>query len=86
MKLGRVLGCVALVAAPVVAPLAGAGTALAQPADLRARADAILQAAYPADGPGATVIVTRGMIKDPRTGRNKSRLTPAVVSSSNYES
>ena len=59
MKLGRVLGCVALVAAPVAAPLAGAGTALAQPADLRARADAILQAAYPADGPGATVIVTR---------------------------
>jgi CubicO group peptidase (beta-lactamase class C family) len=40
--------------------VAGAGAALAQPADFRARADAILQAAYPADGPGAAVIVMRG--------------------------
>jgi CubicO group peptidase (beta-lactamase class C family) len=50
---------VALAAAPLALPVAGAGVAVAQPADFRARADAILQAAYPADGPGATVIVTR---------------------------
>ena len=59
MKLARFFGCVALAAAPLVAPVAGAGGAFAQPADFRARADAILQAAYPADGPGAMVIVTR---------------------------
>lgn len=58
--LNEFLGCIALAAAPVIAPVAGAGVAVAQPADFRARADAILQAAYPADGPGATVIVTRG--------------------------
>jgi CubicO group peptidase (beta-lactamase class C family) len=60
MMLRRLIGCVALVAAPLAAPVAGAGTAVAQPADLRAQADAILAAAYPADGPGATVIITRG--------------------------
>lgn len=59
MRLTRFLGCVALAAAPVALPVAGAGIAVAQPADFRARADAILQAAYPAAGPGATVIVTR---------------------------
>jgi CubicO group peptidase (beta-lactamase class C family) len=60
MRLTRVLGCVALAAAPLAAPVAGSGTAIAQPADFRARADAILQAAYPADGPGAAVVVMRG--------------------------
>jgi CubicO group peptidase (beta-lactamase class C family) len=38
----------------------GAGPVLAQPADLRARADEILRASYPADGPGAVVVITRG--------------------------
>lgn len=60
MRLSRVFGCIALAAAPLAVPVAGAGAAAAQPADFRARADALLQAAYPADGPGATVIVTRG--------------------------
>jgi hypothetical protein len=60
MRLIRFFGCVALAAASVSVPVAGAGAALAQPADFRARADAILQAAYPADGPGAAVIVMRG--------------------------
>ncbi|HYG30199.1 MAG TPA: serine hydrolase domain-containing protein [Allosphingosinicella sp.] len=40
--------------------LFGARAASAQPADLRARADEILESAYPADGPGAVVVVTRG--------------------------
>jgi D-alanyl-D-alanine carboxypeptidase len=53
-------GCVALAAAPVLVPVAGTGAAIAQPADFRTRAAAILDAAYPADGPGAAVIVTRG--------------------------
>src|SRR5690242_9344618 len=57
MKVSRFFTCVALAVAPVVAPVAGAGVAVAQPADLRARADAILNAAYPADGPGAAVII-----------------------------
>ncbi len=34
--------------------------AAAQPANFAARADAILDAAYPADGPGAAVVVMRG--------------------------
>lgn len=59
MRLARFFGYVALAAAPLAAPVAGSGTAIAQPADFRARADAILEAAYPADGPGAMVIVTR---------------------------
>ena len=59
MRMSRLFASVALATAPVFVPIAGAGTALAQPADLRARADALLAAAYPADGPGATVIVTR---------------------------
>ena len=40
--------------------IGGVATAAAPPADLSARADAILAAGYPADGPGAAVIVTRG--------------------------
>jgi len=43
----------------VAAALGGSGAA-APPADFRARADAIVAAAFPADGPGAAVIVTRG--------------------------
>jgi CubicO group peptidase (beta-lactamase class C family) len=46
-------------AAIVTLALAGSAAA-APPADLKARADAILQASYPADAPGAAVIITRG--------------------------
>ncbi len=48
--------------AAVLAATAGvaAAPAKAQPADLAARANAILEAAYPADAPGAAAIVTRG--------------------------
>lgn len=46
----RILGAIAL-SATIAAP------ALAVPADFTARADAILSAAYPADGPGAIVLV-----------------------------
>src|SRR4051812_28102322 len=59
MRMSRFLAGVALIAAPVVAPVAFTGSAIAQPADFRARADAILNTAYPADGPGAAVIVMR---------------------------
>jgi CubicO group peptidase (beta-lactamase class C family) len=38
----------------------GGGRTSAQPADLAAQAEAVLQAAYPADGPGAAVIITKG--------------------------
>jgi D-alanyl-D-alanine carboxypeptidase len=48
------------IAAFVAAALGGAGAAAAPPADLRAKADAIVQAAFPADGPGGAVIITRG--------------------------
>ena len=48
------------VAAFVAAAVGGAGAGAAQPADFKARADAIVEAAYPANGPGAAVIVTRG--------------------------
>src|SRR5690242_19869060 len=59
MKVSRFFASVALAIATLAAPVAGAGVAVAQPADLRARADAILNAAYPADGPGAAVIIMR---------------------------
>lgn len=48
------------VAAFIATAIGGAGAAAAQPADLAARADAILEATYPADGPGAAVVITRG--------------------------
>jgi CubicO group peptidase (beta-lactamase class C family) len=55
-----------------------AGPATALPADLAARASAILEASYPADGPGAVVIISQGGrtlfaggrgLADIRTGR-----------------
>ena len=46
-----------LAAAPFAQP---AATAAVQPSDFDAQADAILHAAYPADGPGAAAIVMRG--------------------------
>jgi D-alanyl-D-alanine carboxypeptidase len=45
--------------AAFVAAAAGGAAAAAPPADLQAKADAIVAAAYPADGPGAAVIVTQ---------------------------
>ena len=45
--------------AAFVAAAAGGAAAAAPPADLRARADAIVAAAFPADGPGGAVIITR---------------------------
>jgi CubicO group peptidase (beta-lactamase class C family) len=52
----------AALAASSAAALAAAPPApsAALPADFRARADALLAASYPADGPGAAVVVTRG--------------------------
>lgn len=52
---GMLFGFAALAAAAV-----GVETAVAQSADLRAKADALLAEAYPADGPGAAVVITRG--------------------------
>jgi CubicO group peptidase (beta-lactamase class C family) len=48
------------VAALVAAAFGSGHAAAAPPADLRAKADAILEASFPADGPGAAVIITRG--------------------------
>ena len=53
----------------VAAVTTGAAAAAAPPADLRAKADAIVAAAYPADGPGAAVIITRGEETIYRSGR-----------------
>jgi D-alanyl-D-alanine carboxypeptidase len=61
----RVFGIAAFAAAAFAGPAAAA----APPADLRARADAIVAAAYPADGPGAAVIITRGGETLYRAGR-----------------
>ncbi len=55
MRWSHAMGIVA-----VVASVSGVEAAAAQPADLAARAEAIVSAAYPADGPGAAVIVTQG--------------------------
>jgi len=46
------------VAAFFAVAITGAGAA--PPADLRAKADAMVEAAFPADGPGAAIIITRG--------------------------
>lgn len=56
----RCLGLAAFVAAAITGAGAGAGAAAAPPADLRAKADAILEAAFPANGPGGAAIITRG--------------------------
>jgi D-alanyl-D-alanine carboxypeptidase len=60
MAFTKILGIVAFAGVSAAAIVAAPGVTLAQPADFRAKADAIVQAAYPADGPGAAVIVTRG--------------------------
>lgn len=60
MTCTRLFGCIALATATIVAPLAGASVAIAQPADFKAQTDAVLDGAYPKEGPGAAVVVTRG--------------------------
>ena len=65
MTFTKLVGAVVLAAASALPLVMASGAALAQPAppeaaDFKAEADAILNAAYPADGPGAAVIVTRG--------------------------
>lgn len=63
MTIAACLALLAVALAPPLAPApAGAQTAVAAPApaELKARLDALLAASFPADGPGATMIVTRG--------------------------
>jgi CubicO group peptidase (beta-lactamase class C family) len=60
MSFATLLRAVALVAAPAASMTAMPATALAQPADFKPKADALVEASYPADGPGAAVIVMRG--------------------------
>lgn len=67
------------------AGLAFAAPAAAVPADFAAKADAIVAKAWPADGPGAAVIVTEGGKPVYQTGRGladiaaKTPITPATV-------
>jgi CubicO group peptidase (beta-lactamase class C family) len=81
MIFGKFLGIVAFVATAA----AGAGAGAAPPADLRAKADAIVAAAFPADGPGGAVIITRRGETIYRAGRGLAdvethrRLTPDSV-------
>ncbi len=56
----KLLGSIAFATVSVAAVAAGENPALAQSADFRAEAEALLEAAFPADGPGAAVVVTRG--------------------------
>ena len=59
MNLTKLLAGVALAAASLASAPAVAAATLAQPADFAAQAQAMLEAAYPADGPGAAAILTR---------------------------
>ncbi len=45
---------------PLAAAIMARSPALARPAAFRSAADALLETGYPADGPGAAVVVTRG--------------------------
>lgn len=61
MPFTKLLGSIALATAPVTgAVMAMAPPAQTRAADFAAQAKAMLDAAYPADGPGAAVVVTRG--------------------------
>jgi D-alanyl-D-alanine carboxypeptidase len=60
MTISIFLATAALAFAPPTGPIASAPAAPAQPADFHAQAQAMLDAAFPADGPGAAAIVTRG--------------------------
>lgn len=59
MTFTKLIASIALTTTALTAPAPGAGAALAQPAEIKAQADAMLKATYPADGPGAAVVVTR---------------------------
>lgn len=59
MTAKTLFAALAFAAASASAPAIAAASA-AQPAEFRAEADALLEAAFPADGPGAAVVVTRG--------------------------
>jgi len=60
MSLSYLISTIALATATMAAPATGESVTIAKPADFKAQADALLQASYPADGPGAAVIVMRG--------------------------
>ena len=60
MALWKYFGFIAFAAATVAAPVMVPAATVAQRADFAAKADAILEAAYPADGAGVAVIITQG--------------------------
>lgn len=72
-------------AGAAVLALAAAQPANALPADFKARADALLQSSYPADGPGVAVIVTDDGKTVYAAGRglasldSKTPITPATI-------
>ncbi len=59
MTITKLFANLGFVTVTTAAPVYAAAAAIAQPADLEAKADAMLKGAYPADGPGAAVVVTR---------------------------
>ncbi|WP_182466831.1 serine hydrolase domain-containing protein [Sphingomonas gilva] len=60
MTILKLLCNVALVTATMTGPTTALAASIAQPADFSAQAAALLDAAYPADGPGAAVVVMLG--------------------------
>ena len=84
-KLTTLAALLAAAAIPTLRSAASAAPAATAPADLKVQADSILKAAYPADGPGAAVIVTRGGEIVYAAGRGladveaKAPITPATV-------
>ena len=60
MTFCRLFAGLLLATTVMTVPAPGTGAAMAQPADFAAEAEALVEAAFPADGPGAAVIVMRG--------------------------
>ena len=60
MSLSYLITTIALATATSAAPATGGSVTIAQPADFKKQADALLQASYSEDGPGAAVVVMRG--------------------------
>jgi D-alanyl-D-alanine carboxypeptidase len=58
--LARVTRRTTMMAVAAAAMLSGTSAQAAPPADLQARADALVERTWPADGPGAAVIITQG--------------------------
>ena len=58
MTLTYFMSSIAFGTAALAAPGKGGSVTIVQPADFKTEADALLQASYPADGPGVAVIVT----------------------------